>query len=453
MSYTSSSYSSSGTGSYSRSGSYSTGSGSYSSSASRTTSTFVLKAPTPPPPPKEATQSQQSSIHWDNTPRKWPFPYPDRIPSSFTSSSGSRWTHHNIVAKHTNGFIEYYLSKLIEFDNITDNIGSYQYLSKQIRYEIRKEMVSYIGIGVYSLMDFPISTGILEIIYDFTVNLKEQITPDGSSKLLWYIIKEQFEWIPLKRPGFLSRVHINKHTASIYINPHTVIRILPRCLFAQKECMTKHRFSRDRLTRKTAEIKSIESEEAVPRIRSGVHIDWILGGTMLEPDCSTNRKVPDERTVQSTSPINDRDKAMWHRLSKEKPEPPFWEEEVPEPVVTHIMPMKCGLIVRDSDGKFGYLEGGRMSNNISRGFRTEKCMVKTFGHLGCQSKMNRLVMTRYGKCIRARQCLAAHSEYCWNGCCEEHCFETAAPCSFHKNHWRTVNGAAAIRLSLCHRWD
>ena len=77
------------------------------------------------------------------------------------------------------------------------------------------------------------------------------------------------------------------------------------------------------------------------------------------------------------------------------------------------------------------------SNTVSQGFSTEKCMMKTFGHFGCQSKMNRLGMTRYGKCTKTRQCLEPHPEYCWNGCCQEHCFETAAPCSFNK--------------SLCHR--
>ena len=54
-------------------------------------------------------------------------------------------------------------------------------------------------------------------------------------------------------------------------------------------------------------------------------------------------------------------------LSKEKLKAPFWEEEEPELVLTHIMPMKCGLIVRNSDRELDIWKG-------------EECQIRTRYH-------------------------------------------------------------------------
>ena len=217
------------------------------------------------------------------------------------------------------------------------------------------------------------------LIVEFMYNFRDHyIAWNPTKQLLLYINKNNFKWIQLKSPTKIKKFHLTKNIFTLYLQNKQIIRMFPICIYQQQD---NNRFERE----------CIDNE---------ISIDWIIDGLLENVYDNISNNV----------------------------------------ILTHILNIEYGLIIRDINGNFGYLQCSKKRKN--KRILLEKCIIKIFDNNHCKLKNK--------KC-----CSNKISRYCWNGCCKYHCINQRHPkqCLFHKKHWKSIHKFEEFRLQLCHRWD
>eukprot|EP01084_Bolivina_argentea_P062496 114288_1 len=335
-----------------------------------------------------------------------------------------------IIGQESNAFVEYYFECMIQTNN-AKACYLHSILKNQIIRSIQECMLTFFS-NELELISIPTA------IFDFTYNFDDvYIAMDPTKRLILYFEKNKFKWVALNSPTAIKRLHFTKHIASIYLENGQLIRILPLSVYKQNKC--------------GMEQKSINKH---------VNIDWIVHG-ILEKSCcnSTNYILSHQLSRQQ------QDKLIFQKLCIEQCTRFDSKSNIKTAniILTHVLCTEYGIIIRDMNGEYGYLQCGKSKflQNKNVVITSEKCMAKLFGKSYCQrmDKNHKLISRRnnkekWMKKPNQNKCLKI-SKYCFNGCCKMHCINQRYPeqCLFHKQYWRSIHKFEELRLQLCHRWD
>ena len=113
------------------------------------------------------------------------------------------------------------------------------------------------------------SSTIAKVIFEYLYNFKDPyIAWNVQKQLLLYINCNNFKWIALKPGAIINRIELTKHTTSIFLKNHQIIKIFPCCVYhkagnkAEKQC-----------------------------INNSIKSDWIIHGLFTKCICLMNSKM------------------------------------------------------------------------------------------------------------------------------------------------------------------
>lgn len=318
--------------------------------------------------------------------------------SSSNLSAYSKWSNRCIIGECANSFIEYYFECMIHSNKHTTNKQLHQIMIDQITETILHCTHSHFK----SPHDLIFVT---RIIVDFMYNFNDDLIAwNMNKKLMRYIELGNMQWIQLANDCIIKRIHLTKHIASIYFANNQIIRIYPVCVYNEHKIQEQS-------------------------INENTNINWIIHGILY-----------DHMNEKSFKKSN----ASHRRLSKLKLSITNTNisESNSDLMITHILCIDYGVIVRSKNGKYGYLESAKMiktKSSKSVQIRLQKCKTKIFEKNACDG-------------IKCRE---KPSIYCRNYCCKYHCINQNMPtqCLYHKQHWQSIHPLGSFRVQLRHRWD